>query len=76
MEVTPSSSNCQTVELNVRGQESVTVHLPENPWYYEVQDLGRIMAAEDYDYCYSSLETTRSVVSVLEEARKYAGFGF
>lgn len=76
MEVTPSSSNCQSVELNVRGQEAVKVHLPENPWYHEVQDLGRIVAAGDYDYCYKALETTHNVVEVLEKARKYAGFGF
>jgi predicted dehydrogenase len=76
MEITPSSSNCQTVELNVRAQESITVHLPENPWYHEVQDLGRLVAAGDYDYCYEALETTHNVVEVLEKARKYAGFGF
>ena len=76
MEITPSSSNCQTVELNVRGQEAVKVHLPENPWYHEVQDLGRLVAAGDYDYCYKALETTHNVVEVLEKARKYAGFGF
>jgi len=76
IEITPSSSNCQTVELNVRGQEAVKVHLPENPWYHEVQDLGRLVAAGDYDYCYKALETTHNVVEVLEKARKYAGFGF
>jgi predicted dehydrogenase len=76
MEITPSSSNCQTVELNVRGQESITVHLPENPWYHEVQDLGKLFAARDYDACYKALETTRNVVQVLEKARASAGFGF
>ena len=76
MEITPSASNCQSVELNVRGQETVTVKLPENPWYYEVQDLGRIVAAKDYDYCYNALEITHDVVEVLEKARKYAGFDF
>ena len=76
MVVTPSSSNCQTVELNLRGQDSVKVHLPENPWYHEVQDLGRIVAAGDYDFCYKALETTHNVVEVLEKARKYAGFNF
>ncbi|MBR4289938.1 MAG: Gfo/Idh/MocA family oxidoreductase [Oscillospiraceae bacterium] len=76
MEVTPSSSNCQSVELNVRGQDPIKVHLPENPWYHEVQDLGRLVAAKDYDYCYKALEVTRNVVEVLEKARKYAGFGF
>ena len=76
LEVTPSSSNCQTVELNLRGQEPVKVHLPENPWYHEIQDLSRIVAAGDYDYCYKALEVTHNVVDVLEKARKYAGFGF
>lgn len=76
MEITPSSSNCQTVELNIRGQEKVTVHMPENPWYHEVQDLGRLVATADYDYCYESLNTTLDVVAVLEKAREYAGFDF
>jgi predicted dehydrogenase len=76
MEITPSSSNCQTVELNLRGQDSLKLHLPENPWYHEVQDLGRLVAAGDYDYCYKALETTHNVVEVLEKARKYAGFNF
>lgn len=76
MEITPSSSNCQTVELNLRGQDSIKVHLPENPWYHEVQDLGRLVAAGDYDSCYKALETTHNVVEVLEKARKYAGFNF
>ena len=76
MEITPASSNCQTVELCVRGEETVKLHLPENPWYHEVQDIGRLAAAEDYDYCWKALETTRNVVEVLEKARRYAGFGF
>lgn len=76
MEVTPIASNCQNVELHVRGQESVSSHMPENAWYYEVQDISRLVAAEDYDYCYKALDTTRNVVDVLEKARKYAGFGF
>lgn len=76
MEITPSSSNLQTVELNVRGQEPITVHLPENPWYHEVQDLGRLVEEGDYESCYESLKTTVEVVAVLEKARKYAGFDF
>lgn len=76
MVVTPSSSNCQTVELNLRGKDVVKVHLPENPWYHEVQDLGRIVAAGDYAFCYKALDTTHNVVEVLEKARKYAGFDF
>ena len=76
IDVTPSSSNCQNVTLHLRGQESIRMELPENAWYYEVQDLGRIVAAGDYEACYKALEVTRNVVDVLEKARKYAGFGF
>lgn len=76
MVVTPSGSNCQNVTLQLRGQEPQSVHLPENPWYYEVQDIGRIVAAGDYELCYRALEATRNVVDVLEQARAYAGFDF
>ncbi len=76
MEITPSSSNCQSVELSIRGQESVFSLHPENPWYYEVQDIGRIVTAGDYDTCYQLLETTRNVVSVLEQARKDGNLSF
>lgn len=76
MEVTPIASNCQNVELAVRGQEPVRSHLPENAWYYEVQDISRIVAAGDYDACYRALDITRNVVDVLERARLDAGFDF
>jgi len=76
IEVTPAANNCQSVELNVRGQEAVSLQLPENPWYYEVQDISRIIAAGDYDACYRTLDTTRNVVDVLERARRDAGFDF
>ncbi len=76
LEITPSGSNVQKVELCLRGQESQTAAWEENPWYYEVQDIGRLAAAKDYDYCYAALETTRKVVAVLEEARKAGNLGF
>lgn len=76
MEVTPSGSSLQTVTLNLRGQEAQTVHHPENPWYHEVQDIGRIVEAGNFEYCYKALEVTRNVVEVLEKARAYAGFNF
>ena len=74
--VTPSSSNCQSVEVNIRGQETVSVHLPENPWYHEVQDIGRLIQEKTPEECYAALETTCQVVDVLEKARKYAELGF
>lgn len=74
--VTPSASNCRNVALNLRGQEPQTWVYPENPWYYEVRDIGRMISENDYDGCYKALETTKTVVSVLEAARRSAGFDF
>ena len=76
MEVTPIASNLQNLRICIRGQEEQVYAVEENAWYYEVQDLGRLVAAEDYDSCYKALEVTHNVVEVLENARKYAGFGF
>ena len=74
--VTPSSSNCQCVELNLRNQPQQTVALTENPWYYEVQDIGAIITADDLSGCHKALDTTLQVVAVLEQARAYAKFNF
>ena len=74
--VTPCSSNLLTVELCLRGQEPQTYILEENPWYYEVQDLGRLIREKNFEECYQALETTRQVVAVLECARKDAGLCF
>ena len=74
--VTPSGSNCQKSEFCLRGQEPQVSAYPEGPWYYEVQDLGKLIAAGDYEACYTALETTLKVVDVLEKARKDAGLSF
>ena len=74
--VTPSASNCQTVEFQIRGQEKEALSVTEGPWYYEVQDIGRIIAAGDYAGCYAALETTVKVVDVLEKARLDGKLGF
>lgn len=73
---TPSGSNPQQVKVCIRGQEPQVYALTENPWYYEVQDLSRLIGAGDYDACYRHLETTRDVVEVLEKARLDAGLGY
>lgn len=74
--VTPSGSNCQKVEFCLRGQEPQVSAYPEGPWYYEVQEIGRLIAEGDYDGCYAALETTLQVVDVLEKARKDAKLSF
>lgn len=74
--VGPSASNCQQVEFCIRGRETEAYAVEEGPWYYEVQDIGRIIAAGDYAGCYAALETTIQVVDVLEKARKDGNLGF
>lgn len=76
LEVTPAASNLMKVKLCLRGQEPVEHALPENPWYYEVQDLGRLVREKNFEACYKALESTRDVVAVLEAARKDAGLCF
>ena len=74
--VGPSASNCQKLTVQPRGAGAEEWALEENPWYYEVQDIGRIIDRGDLAFCHAALETTRDVVWVLEQARKFAGFDF
>ena len=76
IKVTPSSSNCASLEVCIRGQEPQHFEYPENPWYYEVQSLSDLMGAQDYDACYAALDTTQTVVEILEKARKSGNLGF
>lgn len=76
IQVTPSASNCQQVTVSIRGQEPEAYAVEEGPWYYEVQDIGRLIAEGNYDACYAGLETTLKVVDVLEKARKDGNLGF
>lgn len=74
--VTPGSNTCRSLELRLRGQEPRRTVFEESPWYYEVQDIGRLIAAQDLDTCYAMLETTRQVVDVLEKARQAGNLPF
>lgn len=76
IKVSPSSSNCASLEVCIRGQEPQRFDFPENPWYYEVQSLSSLMGAQDYDACYTALDTTQIVVEILEKARKSGNLTF
>ena len=76
MELTPIASNLQNLRICIRGQEEQVYSVEENAWYYEVQDLGRLITEGDREKCYAALETTRNVVSVLEKARLDGKLGF
>lgn len=74
--VTPSASNCQQVELCLRGEEPQIITSPENGWYYEMQALARMVEQGDLEGCYRLLDTSCQVVQVLEAARAKAGLPF
>ena len=50
----------------------------ENPncWFYEIQELTRLFRNDNYEEIYGRLDTTLSVVEVMESARKAAGIFF
>lgn len=48
----------------------------ETPWYYEIQELTKIVQSNDYERCYQLLENTEIVVDILEKARKSAHLSF
>ena len=62
----------------VTRESDVTVNLQDNPdrWYYEVQEVTRLLQEEDYDAVYARLETTIATIETIETARKGAGIFF
>lgn len=45
-------------------------------WYYEVQELTRLMLQDDYETLYDRLDVTLGMAEVMENARKKAGILF
>lgn len=69
MHITPGSNNLQDVRLISKGAAEEHISLPENQWFYEVQELVKLFQAEDYETCYKNLDTTLEVVRILEACR-------
>lgn len=55
-----------------------TFNEQQNPdrWYYEVQNLTRLLLAEDYQAIYGRLDLMTEVIGTIEEARRNAGILF
>lgn len=72
----PGSNGCQ--QLHIHTQEGVVELNVQTgtQWENEVSGLANLMLSEDYEQCYRRLETTLTVVEVLEQARKSAGIYF
>ncbi len=62
----------------VTKKEDITYNQQDNPdrWYYEVQELTRLLLADDYDSIYSRLDITLKVTGIIEDARRAAGILF
>ena len=45
-------------------------------WYYEIQELTRLLRSDDYDSIYARLDTTLATVETMESTRKEAGILF
>lgn len=73
--ISPGSSNCQNSRLILRDSE-LSFRQLETPWYYEIQELTKLVHSNDYERCYQLLENTKIVVDILEKARKSAHLGF
>jgi len=69
MYITPGSNNSQEVRLIRKNMPEEHISLPENQWYYEIQELVKLMDADDYETCYKNLDITLEVVRILEACR-------
>ena len=62
----------------VTKQSDETVNLQPNPdrWFYEIQELTKLLLADDYEGIYRRLEVTADVIDVIETVRRQAGIRF
>ncbi|NLM13082.1 MAG: Gfo/Idh/MocA family oxidoreductase [Epulopiscium sp.] len=60
------------------GKDSKVINLQQsdNHLVYEFESFTKVVNEQDYDTCYKWLGHTRSVVQVVEKARKFAGIVF
>ena len=57
-------------------EEQFNLQPDPDRWYYEVQNLTRLVLADDYDALYARLEDAANVIDVIEMIRKRAGIIF
>ena len=67
--VTPCSNNLQEARLVRKGTGDLTVKVDGDQWFYEVQELARLVEQKDYETCYRNLDNTLEVVRILEKCR-------
>lgn len=71
--------SCSLEELEVVTKESKETFFGQvdtDRWLYEIQNLTKLLLADDYDTIYEKLEITLDAVEVMEQVRKEAGVYF
>ena len=74
----PNGANgIQSVRVVTRASDE-TYNVQDNPdrWFYEVQNVTKLVLADDYDAIYRRLDTMILVIETLEASRKAAGIFF
>ncbi|MFS0653868.1 Gfo/Idh/MocA family protein [Bacillus sp. 179-C3.3 HS] len=71
------ANGCEEVLLHIGDQvTSLNAQTNANRLFYEVEAFQHIIETKDHDTCYAWLDESRSVMNVLEAARKDAGIVF
>ncbi|WP_339227102.1 Gfo/Idh/MocA family oxidoreductase [Oceanobacillus sp. FSL K6-2867] len=77
LNVVNGANGCQEVIIKKENREiKLNTQTNENRLYYEVAEMQKIFAEKDFEQCYELLDYTKSVVEVLEAARKDASIAF
>lgn len=71
------TNGIQSLRIVTR-QEELLINEQPNPdrWFYEVQNITRLVLDGDYDAIYKRLEVTADVIDVIETVRRQAGIRF
>lgn len=76
IKVSPTASNCQQVQICLRGEDPLSFSANLDPWTYELQAIASLVDTLAYDECYQRLGLTITVTEVLESARKSGKLNF
>lgn len=72
----PGSNGCQQINIHTQEGKIELNAQTGTQWENEVRGLADLMLSDNYEECYRRLDTTLTVMEVLEEARKSAGLHF
>lgn len=69
-------NSCKEIRIVTKTDDEIFNNQSETAWFYEFQELNRLVNQKDYTDCYSRMEKTLDVVKFIENVRKEAGIVF